>query len=58
MSPGWLISDVNWYLSSRSTSGFAEEIQNLPLKMTKCVDIGGEYFENEQKEFLKNNKQF
>ena len=26
--------------------------------MTKCVDLGGEYFEIEQKEFLKNNKQF
>ena len=34
-----LISTVNRYLSIRSTKS--------PMKMAKCIDAGGEYFEKE-----------
>ena len=49
-----LISAVNQYLSSRSTSWFAEGIQMLPQRWQKYIDLVGDNFEKEQKEFLKN----
>ena len=41
-----LISAVNRYLSSRSSSWIAEAIQMLPQREQKCSDIGGECCEN------------
>jgi hypothetical protein len=42
-----LISAVTQYLKHRSTSWFTAEIQKLPRRWQKCVDVGGEYFEKE-----------
>ena len=40
--------------SSRSTAWFADGIQNLNQRWKVCIDVGGEYFEKEMKEFFKN----
>ena len=53
-----LISAVNWYLKSRSTSWFSEGQQKLPRRQReeRCIDVGRTYFEKEefQNGFLKN----
>ena len=48
-----LISAVNRY-SSRSTSWFPEGVQKLPRILQKCIDVNGEYFDKNLKNFLKN----
>ena len=49
---GALISAVNQYLRRSSTSWFKEGIQKLQQRWPKCLEVqnvGGEYFEKEQK---------
>ena len=38
--------------SSRSTAWFADGIQNLNQRWKVCIDVGGEYFEKEMKDFF------
>jgi histone-lysine N-methyltransferase SETMAR len=47
-----LISAVTQYLKHRSSSWFTTGIQKLPQRWQMCVDVGGEYFEKEQKDFF------
>ena len=44
-----LLSAINRYLSSRSTSRCAEGMQKLPRRWQKCTDVGGKYLEKELK---------